>query len=336
MDAGRRPRATAVGSWPGTDIAQAVRVAFGELTSPNLPYLPELPGRGPWADMIGRGAALLVDLPVSLESADWRITTRPGPDLRRCRSLLSQDLDTLGEVAQGFDGPVKIQVIGPWTLAAQLWVPSAERAVVDPGARRDVIASLTEGVLDHLRMVRRLLPMADPVLQLDEPSLPAVISGALRSASGMRRLPAVEGPVVSDGLRTVVDAVHAAGVRTVVLHSCAGQVPVPVLSGIGLDAVNLDITLLSTGQWEEVAALVESGTALWPGLVPVSGNQPSAVELVQALWRPWRDLGLDRERLSSAAVTPVCGLAGLDEVAARSVLTRTRQVVTELTERVLG
>jgi hypothetical protein len=336
MEMGRQPGATAVGSWPGTDIEQAVRIAFGELSAPHLPYLPELPGRGPWADMIGRGAAVLVDLPITWESTGWRITARPGPDLRRCRSLLSQDLEVFGDVAQGFTGRVKIQMVGPWTLAAQLWVPSAERAVADPGACQDVIASLTEGIVEHVGTVRRLIPGADLVVQLDEPSLTAVTSGTLRSASGMRQLAAVEGPVVSDGLRTVVDGLRSAGARLVALHSCAGQVPLPVLSGVGLDAVNLDIAMMSTGQWEDLAVLVESGTALWPGLVPVSGTLPSAVDLVDTLWRPWRALGLDRTRLSSAVVTPSCGLAGLDEASARSVLTRTRQAATELTERVLS
>ena len=56
--------ATGIGSLPGTDIAEAQRVVLGEL--PDLPHLPELPDRGPGADMIGRSAALLVDLPVEL------------------------------------------------------------------------------------------------------------------------------------------------------------------------------------------------------------------------------------------------------------------------------
>ena len=36
--------ATGVGSLPGTDPAEAVRIVVGEL--PDLPHLPELPGRG--------------------------------------------------------------------------------------------------------------------------------------------------------------------------------------------------------------------------------------------------------------------------------------------------
>ena len=47
---------------PGTDAREAARTVIGEL--PDLPHLPELPDRGAGADIIGRTAALLVDLAV--------------------------------------------------------------------------------------------------------------------------------------------------------------------------------------------------------------------------------------------------------------------------------
>ncbi len=68
---------TGIGSLPGTDPAEAAALVLGEL--PDLPHLPELPARGPGADMVGRGAALLVDLPVELVPSGWRLTARPGP-----------------------------------------------------------------------------------------------------------------------------------------------------------------------------------------------------------------------------------------------------------------
>ena len=72
--------ATGIGSLPGTDIVEALRVVFGELP---LPYLPELPSRGPGADLVGRTAGLLVALPVDLYAGQWRVASRPGRDLRR-------------------------------------------------------------------------------------------------------------------------------------------------------------------------------------------------------------------------------------------------------------
>ncbi|MCU1613125.1 MAG: Methionine synthase vitamin-B12 independent, partial [Frankiales bacterium] len=136
--------ATGVGSLPGTDPAEALRVVLGEL--PEFPYLPELPDRGPGADLAGRSAALLVDLAVDLTPAGWRLVPRPGVDLRRAQEFLARDLDAVHDVAEAYVGPLKIQAAGPWTLAAALERTRGDRAVVDPGARRDLGQSLAEGI----------------------------------------------------------------------------------------------------------------------------------------------------------------------------------------------
>ena len=83
--------ASGVGSLPGTDAAEALRLVLGEL--PDFPHVPELPGRGPGADLIGRGAALLVDVAFDLTPAGWRLVPRPGIDQRRAREFLARDLD---------------------------------------------------------------------------------------------------------------------------------------------------------------------------------------------------------------------------------------------------
>ena len=61
---------------PGTNPAEAMRVVAGEL--PDFPYLPELPDRGPGADLTGRTAALLVEIPVEVTPRGWRLAERPG------------------------------------------------------------------------------------------------------------------------------------------------------------------------------------------------------------------------------------------------------------------
>ena len=68
--------ATGVGSWPGDDAesyTEAVRVVLGE--APDLPYLPELPGRGVPAGMTGRAIAMIADLgfDLLLEVLDARL-----------------------------------------------------------------------------------------------------------------------------------------------------------------------------------------------------------------------------------------------------------------------
>ena len=56
---------------PGTDPLETMRLIFGEV--PGLPFLAELPGRGPGADLTGRTAALLVELPAETTSHGWRL-----------------------------------------------------------------------------------------------------------------------------------------------------------------------------------------------------------------------------------------------------------------------
>lgn len=223
---------------PGTDVAEAQRVVLGEL--PDLPHLVELPARGPGAEIIGRGAGLLVELPVELYAARWRVADRPGRDLRRTRDLLERDLDQLTEQAAEYRGPLKVQVAGPWTLAAGIDLRAGGRMLRDPGAVRDLTASLAEGVGAHVAEITARVPGAELLLQLDEPSLPAVLAGRVPTESGLGMLPMVEPTIAAEVLGRVVSA---AGVP-VVVHCCAPDVPLAVLRQAGAAAVALDLDLL--------------------------------------------------------------------------------------------
>ena len=90
--------ATGIGSLPGTDVVEAAGVVFGEC---ELPYLPELPARGPGADMVGRTMARLahVDPAFSMTTtpSGWRLTDRPGREVRRAMSFWGEDLDAVLE-----------------------------------------------------------------------------------------------------------------------------------------------------------------------------------------------------------------------------------------------
>ncbi len=103
---------------PALDPLEACRLVFGEL--PDLPHLPELPARGPGADMIGRTAGLLVDLAVDLQPSGWRLVPQPRRSTSAARSdFLARDLDALQEVADGSPASLKVQAAGPWTLASE-------------------------------------------------------------------------------------------------------------------------------------------------------------------------------------------------------------------------
>ncbi|MFO7193516.1 MAG: methionine synthase, partial [Thermocrispum agreste] len=165
--------ATGIGSMPGTDAAEACAVVLGELTG--LPHLPELPDRGLGADLIGRSAAMLVDIPVEYVPSGYRVTARPGSDHRRGVDLLRWDMDAMQEaVEKAGEAPkvIKTQVAGPWTLAAGIELPRGHRVLTDHGAVRDVTESLVEGVRAHVAELSKRTG-AQVIVQLDEPTLPA-------------------------------------------------------------------------------------------------------------------------------------------------------------------
>ncbi|GAA4345525.1 uroporphyrinogen decarboxylase/cobalamine-independent methonine synthase family protein [Angustibacter luteus] len=325
--------ATGIGSWPGTDVAEALAVVRGEL--PDLPYLPELPSRGPGADMIGRAAARLVSMPIDLQPGGWRLVDRPGRDQARADAFWREDLDRMAYAFDGYTGPLKVQLAGPWTLASTVWLPRGERAVVDRGATRDLVESMAQTVRELVADVVRLVPGATAVVQLDEPALPAVLEGRVPTASGFGRLRAVAPAEAQQGLTTVLTAAHEAGARTAV-HCCAPDVPIALLRDAGAQALALDVTLLGPSGWESVAASVEAGTRLWAGLVPTLGEVPAASELAGRLARWWHDVGLPVVDLADVVVTPTCGLAGASPPGARAALVRSRETARELAERAQG
>lgn len=207
---------TGIGSWPGTDLSDALKIAFAEC--PELPYLPELPARGPHAAMIGRGTALLTGLGVELTSVGWRLTDLSARDHRRAIATLRSDLDQLEEIAQGYEGPVKIAIAGPWTLAASLEHPRGDKVLPDSGARRDIAQSLEQGLADLVAELARRLPEVSVIVQLDEPLLPAVLAGGVGTASGLSRHRAIDIPEVSTTYSSIVERL---GSTPTIVHCCA-------------------------------------------------------------------------------------------------------------------
>ena len=323
-------RATGIGSLPGTDVRDALRRVRDLLADDHLPYLPELPARGPGADMVGRAAGLLVDLHVDLQPSGWRFVDRPGRDAQRTASLWRQDLDELAEVFDGYTGDFKVQCTGPFTLAATVELNRGEKAVSDEGATRDVIGSLAEGLRQHLAAVQKLLPGARLWLQLDEPSLPAVLEGRLGTASGYGHLRAVDPQVVTAGLREVLAAAPEA--EATVVHCCERGIPLPLLRQSGAGAIALDTTGLTPARWESVAATVEEGVAVWAGCLPTDGTG-SVRSTAEEVERGWTGAGMPRSALGGLVATPACGLAGLTPEAAWDVQRAAVDVAAEWSER---
>jgi methionine synthase II (cobalamin-independent) len=318
---------------PGTDPVQACAVVMGEL--PEFPYLPELPNRGVGADIVGRTAALLVDLPVETTPRGWKFAAHAGRDQRRATDLLSFDLDAIQQAADGFTGPFKIQVCGPLTLAARIELSrSVNPALTDPGALADLTSSLAEGVAAHALGIRERIPGATLVVQLDEPELPAVLAGRVRTASGLSTVPALDEIAATDTLRSVL----AAATAFTVVHCCAAEVPFLLLNDADAGAVSFDLARLERGEIDAVAEIAEAGLGLLVGAVPTDANSEAraAKETASAVVTLWRRTALDAQGLAQqVVVTPACGLAGLSPDAARETLAHCREaarIVPEMIE----
>ncbi|HWM96201.1 MAG TPA: methionine synthase, partial [Streptosporangiaceae bacterium] len=340
--------ATGIGSMPGTNPAEAMRVVAGEL--PDFPHLPELPDRGPGADLTGRTAALLVEIPVEVTPRGWRLAERPGRDLSRARSMLSSDLDAMEEVLDGFRGPLKIQLCGPWTLAATLELPrTLNVAIADPGAVADLTASLAEGAAAHVAEVAKRVPGARLVVQFDEPALAAVAGGEVPTASGLSRLRPVEAETLRERLAQVIGSTG----KYTVVHSCSTAVPFGMIRAAGAGALSFDLSQLRRGEEDEVAEAAEAGLGLLTGVVPSvpapdtetprpagqrnpTGPGDGSAEARQAaerVIRLWRRLGLPLDTCpEQAVITPACGLAGASPDQARAALTRCREAGSMLAE----
>jgi hypothetical protein len=313
---------------PGTDIAEAQRVVLGEL--PDLPYLAELPGRGPGSDMLGRSAGFLAELPVQLYAGRWQVAPRPGQDLRRTTDLLERDLDQLTEQGDGYAGVLKLQSAGPWTLAAGLDLQIGGRLLRDPGAVRDLTVSLAEGLRRHVDEVHKRLPGASLMLQLDEPSLSAVLAGQVPTESGLGAYRAVEDADAASALRTVIDVVGV----PVVIHTCAPGVPLRTLRDAGAAAVSLDLGLLK--DLDPLGEAIEAGVGLFAGAVPslpAAGGRADGKVAAERVRKVWQRLGFSASQLAQqVVVTPACGLAGATPDYVRAALTACREAGRRLAE----
>ena len=250
-------------------------------------------------------------------------------------------------MADGYQGPLKIQVCGPWTLAATIELTrSQDPALADPGAVADLTASLAEGVAAHVADVRKRVPGAQVLLQLDEPALPAVIAGEVPTASGLNRLPVPEAASLETGLGAIISA---AATFTVV-HCCAMSVPFGMIRGAGADGAGCDLSKLARTEEDALAEAVEAGLGILAGVVPATGQAaagavrrepPSAPRRAERVTELWRRMGWPAARDGSAGpggvaaqvvLTPACGMAGATPGYARDAMARCREAARLLPE----
>jgi methionine synthase II (cobalamin-independent) len=319
--------ASGIGSWPGTAARPSAEIVVGELAA-TLAHIVELPARGVGADMLGRAGALLVDVAIDTVPRGYRIADRPGAVTRRAVSFLDEDTDALEEAwetagLRGGGRVVKVQAPGPITLAAGLELANGHRAISDPGALRDLTASLAEGVAAHRAALSRRLD-TPVVVQFDEPSLPAALAGRLSGVTALSPVAALDESVAAGLLDTCAETVGA----EVLLHSCAPELPWNLLQRSTISAVSVDAGTLKAADLDGIAAFVESGRAVMLGVVAATAPQrrPTAEEVAAAVVAVTDRLGFGRSGLRGRiGVTPACGLAAATPQWARTAIELARK-----------
>ncbi|MGB8021543.1 MAG: methionine synthase [Candidatus Nanopelagicales bacterium] len=317
---------TGIGSMPGTDSAEATRIVAGELS---VPHIVELPARGPGGDVIGRTLGLLNavtgEFAGETTPSGWRLSGSraggdPGRQMRRAASWLAEDADHLEQSLEGFTGRVKVQVAGPWTLAASVESARGTRILADSGACADLAAAVAEALGAQIAEVARRIPGATVVVQVDEPMLPIVVSGGVRTPSGRG---AIRTPPPAELLAVLAAPVRVAnglgGVAAA--HCCARQVPFELFRRAGFDAISVDPDVLGTGADEALGTWWQSGGTVVLGVAPaVDRARVTPESLARSVSGTWRRIGFGVEAVGSRTwLSPTCGLAGASPGWARSV-----------------
>ena len=278
--------------------------------------------------MIGRAAALLVDIGIDTMPRGYRIATGRSAVMRRAASLLDEDLDALEEAwekagLRGGSRAVKVQAPGPITLAARLELPGGHRAITDAGALRDLAMSLAEGVSAHRAQVARRLD-TPVVVQFDEPSLAAALNGRLTGVTSLTPVHPVDESVATGLLNDCVATVGA----EVMLHCCASELPWKMLQRSTIHALAVDVSTFTASDLDGVGEFVESDRTVLLGVVPSTAPvaRPAAEEIAKAAVAVTDRLGFARSVLRERiGITPACGLAAATPQWARTAIELAQQ-----------
>lgn len=224
------PASTGPGPMAGTDPREAARIVMGECHT--LPFLPELTDRGPGSDLLGRTSAMLLDLPVDISPRGWRLAGSPGRLARVAADLLDRDSDALEEADELVRDPeadpaederlLQVRIRGPWSLTAALELASGMPVLTDRGARRDVAASLAEGVSRFATGLAGRIRAGSRII-LDEPLLWRVAAGTAPAPSTFDPVPAVPVDQMGLALCRFADSLRAGGVDEILLRVPTGS-----------------------------------------------------------------------------------------------------------------
>lgn len=341
-------RASGRGDFPGDDLAEAMSRVEGELGAPHLPFLPHLPALGWRSTPLARTLAVCEGLAFDGASFGWRMVHSGSRGARE--SALAQDrllsdinllADRVGAQKKRFGSgqdtaPVyKIQLVGPLTLAASIYLPGGERAISDAGASRDLLESFLEGLERWVQSLREALqaPQALIAVQLDESEFQRLMEGTIPTVSGFRSLLAVQPHYYQQVYRRVAERFAELNLQLILDVDGTSLKPVQELKLLTQPRPALDaLALLKAVQvegaapcalllhpdrarlkgpgmlhvpplsdprsWEPVAQLLEANAQLWLPVV-TSARVPDQVRRLYSLWR---EVGLEPMQLSAVGL----------------------------------
>ena len=339
-------RASGRGDFPGDDLSEAMSRVEGELGAPHLPFLPHLPALGWRSTPLARTLAVCEGLAFDGASFGWRMVHSGGRGARE--SALAQDrllsdinllADRVGAQKKRFGSgqtPVyKIQLVGPLTLAASIYLPGGERVISDAGASRDLLESFLEGLERWVESLREALqaPQALIAVQLDESEFQRLLEGSIPTVSGFRSLSALQPHYYQQVYRRVAERFAELNLQLILDVDGTALKPVQELKLLtqprpALDAVALLKAMQVEGaaacalllhpdrarlkgpgmlqvpplsdprSWEPVAQLLEAQAQLWLPVV-TSARVPDQVRRLYSLWR---EVGLEPMQLSAVGL----------------------------------
>lgn len=343
-------RASGLGDFPGDDLGEAMSRVEGELGSPHLPFLPHLPALGWKSTPLARTLAVCEGLAFDGASFGWRMVHSGGRGARE--SALAQDrllsdinllADRVGAQKKRFGSGqdtaavYKIQLVGPLTLAASIYLPGGERAISDAGASRDLLESFLEGLERWVDSLREALqaPRELIAVQLDESEFQRLLEGSIPTVSGFRSLSALQPHYYQQVYRRVAERFAELNLQLILDVDGTALKPVQELKLLSqarptLDALALVKAMQVEGaapcalllhpdrarlkgpgmlqvpplsdprSWEPVAQLLEANAQLWLPVV-TSVRVPDQVRRLYSLWR---EVGLESAQLSAVGLMP--------------------------------
>ena len=339
-------RASGRGDFPGDDLAEAMSRVEGELGAPHLPFLPHLPALGWRSTPLARTLAVCEGLAFDGASFGWRMVhsgSRGARESALAQDRLLSDINLLADrvgaqkkrFGSGQAPAYKIQLAGPLTLAASIYLPGGERAISDAGASRDLLESFLEGLERWAESLREALqaPQALIAVQLDESEFQRLMEGTIPTVSGFRSLSALQPHYYQQVYRRVAERFAELNLQLILDVDGTALKPVQELKLLtqprpALDALALLKAMQVEGaapcalllhpdrarlkgpgmlqvpplsdprSWEPVAQLVEAQAQLWLPVV-TSARVPDQVRRLYSLWR---EVGLEPRQLSAVGL----------------------------------